>query len=327
MWLARKIEDGMRPTTADSYRSYIDADIVPALGAYRLSAITPAHIDTFLRELRRSGRGTATITRIRAVLRSALSDAKRMRLVAYNAATDVDVPPVGRSLVTPWEPEEAAAFLDHVAAHRLDALFELLIFTGLRRGEALALRWTDVDLERGVVTIRSNLTEVRGVPHEGSPKTRKGVRRVDIGARTVGALLAHQLAQAAEQRELGTTWNPGGRVFTSPLGTDLRPSYVTWLFRRLVAEVRFPDDAHLPDAQRRTLRRVRLHDLRHGAASLMLASGADIATVSKRLGHSQISVTADTYAHLVAGLGRRTADAAEALVPARGGNTEATAAL
>ncbi len=312
-WLARKVEDGMRPSTASGYRSYIAGDIVPALGAHRLGALTPSHVDAFLRDLRRAGRGAATIVRIRAVLRSALADAKRERLVSFNAAIDVSVPSANRQDVTPWEPWEVAAFLDHVADHRLGALFELLVFTGLRRGEALALRWSDIDLELGVITVRSNLTEVRGKALEGAPKTRKGNRRLDIGDRTIAAMRRHRARQSQERLRLGDAWEgTPGRVFTTPSGADLRPSYVTWLFRHLIDQVRVPDGAGGPEVG---LRRVRLHDLRHGAASLMLASGADLAVVSKRLGHSQLGVTADLYSHLIAGLGRRTADAAESLVP------------
>lgn len=320
-WLERKIEDGLRPTTASSYRTYITADIAPALGRHRLSALSPVHVDTFLRALRREGRGAATIVRIRAVLRSALSDAKRSRLVAFNAAVDVAVPVAVRPEVSPWEPSEVAAFLDHVADHRLGALFEVLTFTGLRRGEALALRWQDVDLETGVIVVRSNLTEIRGTTVEGAPKTRKGQRRVDIGDRTIGALRAHRARQARERLRLGDGWEgTTDRVFTNPVGADLRPSYATWLFRHLIGQVTVPT-APGAGEERQPLRRVRLHDLRHGAASLMLAAGADMAVVSKRLGHSQLAVTVDVYSHLVDGVGRRTADAAESLVsrgPVRG---------
>lgn len=326
-WLVRKIEDGMRPSTQRMYSSYISADLVPAIGHLRLSALTPAHVDALIRDLRRRGRGATTVTRIRAVLRSALSDAKRRRLITFNAAVDVELPSVDRSPVHPWEPDEIGAFLDHAASHRLGALFEVLAFTGLRRGEACALRWSDIDLTTGVITVRSNLVQVNGAVHEGKPKTRRGERRVDIGQRTIGAVVLHRLTQDADRSTLGEGWaGTTDRVFTAPDGRDLSPDYVSALFQRLIAQVRFPADEHLPDDQRRRLRRIRLHDLRHGAASMALAAGFDIATVSRKLGHSTITVTADTYSHLIGGVGRRMADAAESLVPVRGvgGNIGAT---
>lgn len=314
-WLERQTEDGMRASTARGYRAYVVNDITPALGDVRLGALTPAHVDGFIRELRRSGRGTTTIRRIHAVLRSALSDAKKRRLVSYNAAIDVEVPADEKGHVEPWEPEELGVFLDAAARHRLGALFEVLAFTGLRRGEACALRWEDIDLERGVITVRSNLVNVGGKIVEGRPKTRKGERRVDIGQRTIGALMVHKLAQDAERAYLASGWmGTTERVFTRPDGTDLSPNYVSVIFWRLIDSVRFPDDAGKPDEDRRRLRRIRLHDLRHGAASMALAAGFDIATVSKKLGHSTISITADTYSHLIGGVGRRMADAVEGML-------------
>jgi len=315
-WLMRKVEDGLRPSSERMYAAYVTNDLIPTLGHLRLSALTPAHVDALLRDLRRSGRGVTTVNRIRAVLRSALADAKRRRMVAFNAATDVEVPSEHRAPVRPWEPSEIGAFLDHAAGHRLSALFEVLAFAGLRRGEACALRWSDIDLQAGLITVRTNLVQVNGSVHEGMPKTRKGERRVDIGERTIGALVLHRLAQDAERATLGHGWaGATDRVFTAPTGADLSPDYASTLFRRLTAQVRFPEDAQLPDEQRRRLRRIRLHDLRHGAASLALAAGFDIATVSKKLGHSTITVTADTYSHLIGGVGRKMADAAELLVP------------
>lgn len=317
-WIARQVEDGLRPSTERGYRSYIDHDITPALGHVRLGRLTPGHVDAFIRQLRRDGRGTTTVRRIHAVLRSALSDAKRRRLVTYNAAIDVEIPTDNPAHVDPWEPAELAAFLDAASHHRLGALYEVLAFTGLRRGEACALRWSDIDLENGMVTVRSNLVSVGGMTVEGAPKTRKGERRVDIGDRTIGALVAHQLVQQQEKDYLASGWmGTTDRVFTKPDGSDLSPDQVSRIFTRIGSSVRFPDDADLPDEQRRRLRTVRLHDLRHGAASMALAAGFDIATVSKRLGHSTISITADTYSHLIGGVGRRMADAVEGLLPTR----------
>ncbi len=311
-WLADRVADGLRPSTALSYRRYIEMDLAPALGHLRLGDLRPGHVERLLRDLRAAGRGTTTVRRIHATLRSALTSARRARLVAYNAAIDVALPTERPAKVRPWEPDELAGFLDHAAGHRLGALFEVLAFTGLRRGEACALRWDDVDLERGVITVRSQLVEVGGRAVEGKPKTRSGEdRRVDIGPRTIGALLAHQLHQQAERDAWGPAHRDSGRVFTREDGEDLTPSQVTKVFARLSSAA--------------GLRPIRLHDLRHGAASLMLAGGADIAVVSKRLGHSSIRVTADTYHHLLEGAGRKAADAAEGLVRPRAAGQEPAA--
>lgn len=203
-WLDRKIADGLRPSSALMYRRYIDADIVPSLGLVRLGDLRPGHVERMLRDLANAGRGATTRRRIHAVLRSALSSAKRARLVTYNAASDVELPKLPRPKAHPWEPYELGTFLDHAAADRLGALFEVLAFTGLRRGEACALRWADVDPERGRLIVRSQLIQVDGKTIEVIPKTRSGdARRVDLGADTVAALMAHRLTQDLEHQQWG----------------------------------------------------------------------------------------------------------------------------
>ncbi|WP_395729642.1 tyrosine-type recombinase/integrase [Nakamurella sp.] len=293
----------LRASTLRMYRRYVTEDISPALGRYRLSDLHPQVVDEFVAGLLADGRGKVTVRRIHATLSSALTSARKLRLIAVNPAADVELPDGTRRKVRPWEPAELGTFLGVAAEHRLGALFEVAAFTGLRRGELCALRWSDVDLVNQVITVRTQLVHTGSQRLEGKPKTRSGEdRRLDIGSRVVGALLAHQLAQQSEREAAGTAYQDNDRVFCREDGADLDPDNVSRIFRRLVAKAE--------------LRPVRLHDVRHGAASLMLASGTDIAVVSKRLGHSTLSLTADTYSHLIGGIGRQAADAAEAIVPA-----------
>ena len=302
----------LSPLTRDTWSSSAARSGTPSamltapshVSSAMLRFLRHGHVERLLHDLRTTGRGPTTIRRVHATLRSALTAARKGRLVPYNAATDAALPNVQPAKVRPWEPDELAAFLNYAAGHRLGAMFEVMAFTGLRRGEACGLRWADVDLERGVIVVRSQLVDVGGRAVEGKPKTRSGEdRRVDIGQRTIGALLAHRLNQDAERAAWGRGYRDGDRVFAREDGSDLVPGEVTKVFTRLRTAA--------------GLRPVRLHDLRHGAASLMLAGGVDIAVVSKRLGHSSIRVTADTYHHLLEGAGRKAADAAESLVPPR----------
>lgn len=175
-WLERKVEDGvLRPSSVRMYRLYVDAHLVPALGPVRLQDLRPLHVDQLLRDLRCAGKGPTTVRRVHAVLRSALSSAKRARLVTFNAAEDVDLPVVPRTTVHPWEPAELSTFLDHAAEHRLGAVYEVLAFTGLRRGEVAGLHWSDVDLAAGVITVRRqwcrSATVLSRVPRRPSPVT------------------------------------------------------------------------------------------------------------------------------------------------------------
>ncbi|TFV86194.1 hypothetical protein E4P40_13245 [Blastococcus sp. CT_GayMR20] len=162
-WLAAKEANGLlRRSTATGYRSHIDQDIVPKLGHVRLGDLRPEHVEQFLTDLTAKGRGATVVRRVHATLRSALADAKRKRLVTTNAAIDVELPTVNRAVPAPWSADELADFLDHAAGHRLGAIFEVLAFTGLRRGEACGLRWSDIDLDRGIVTIREALVVLPG---------------------------------------------------------------------------------------------------------------------------------------------------------------------
>lgn len=302
-WIDKKEVGGnLRPSTLRMYRAYIRYDIAPAIGRLRLSEVHPQHVDNLLGSLLAAGRGAVTVRRIHATLSSALTSARRLRMIAVNPAADVELPEASRPKVHPWEPAQLSKFLGVSANHRLSALFEVAAFTGLRRGELAGLRWADVDLAAQVITVRTQIVQTGNVRIEGKPKTRSGEdRRIDIGGRVVGALLSHQFAQQIEQEAWGSAYQNNDRVFCREDGSDLSPDNVSRIFRALVHKAK--------------LRPIHLHDLRHGAASLMLASGTDIAVVSKRLGHSTISLTSDTYGHLIGGVGRRAADAAEKIVP------------
>jgi integrase len=247
--------------------------------------------------------GPTTLRRIHACLSSALNAAVKARRLSYNPAIGVDLPAANRPQVKPWEPAELGAFLDHVQTHRMGALFEVIAAGGLRRGEALGLRWSDVDLEEGIVIIRQQLLDRwDDGPVFGPPKTKAGEhRRVELDSQTLGSLIAHRFAQDAERAEWLVAYEDFDLVFCQQNGRPYDPSAVTKTFSALAAAA--------------GLRHIRLHDLRHGAASLMLAAGIPIEIVSKRLGHSSIGITMDTYSHMLEGVGRRAAEAAMGLVP------------
>ena len=306
-WLAKKVANGLRPTTERSYRWHITGYITPVIGTLRLRDVRPPHVEEVLRlaavpKEKRKTPGAATVRRIHATMRSAFASAKRARYIPYNPAVDVELPRVTRPHVQPWEADELGAFLDHCAADPLGPLYEVAAFTGLRRGELLGLRWDDIDVERSRLVVRRQIVQLRHTTHVGPVKTASGQDRVvDLDEATIGALLGHQLRQQQQRDEWGSAWVDSGHVFTKEDGTPLHPETVTKRFREL------------SDAA--GLRPVRLHDLRHGQASLMLAAGVPMAVVSKRLGHSSLAITSDTYSHLLEGVGQQAATAAAALVP------------
>ena len=192
----------------------------------------------------------------------------------------------------------------------IDCLYHLLLVTGLRRGEAIGLRWEDVDLDSRGLFVVQQITEVNGRPVVGTPKTKRGVRLVPVDSETVALLCRHREGQQLERSAWGPEWDDEGLVFTREDGSPLRPGYVTRHFEKLA------QDAGLPP--------LRLHDLRHANASLALQAGVDLKVVSERLGHSQLAVTADLYTHVHRGLGQDAADRiAAALSPASDPASEA----
>lgn len=320
-WIDEREETGRnRPSTIESYRSHIRLYLAPKLGRIKLRELRAGHVQKLVNELQ-DGRKGATVQRIHATLCSSLATALKRGLIATNVASRalMELPEAPRPKVGVWEPEELGEFLDSVAAHPLAALFELIAATGLRRGEALGLRWSDIDLEAGELTVRQTITQVQkkragtqpacpvcGERHAGvsfgKPKTASGEDRVvALPAGLLGVLLVHRLAQDSERADWGDAYRDHGLVFTRPGGDPLAPGWTSDLFDEL--------------REAAGLRRITLHGLRHGHASLMLASGADITRVSKRLGHSSITITADTYSHLQKAGARQDAEDAAAIVP------------
>lgn len=258
----------------------------------------------------------ASIQRIRAVLRSALTDAVNQQIVTLNVAKLVKLPS-GRSprprvwtdarveawratgnvpsSVMVWTAPQTVTFLHRAAKHRLFALYLLIAHCGLRRGEAVGLRWQDVNLDGASIEIRQQIVQIGWEVSEGDPKTDAGERSVMIAAPVVKALKAHRLDQEAQARFKGPHWTDSGLVFTDFDGTALHPAHVTDQFQILTREAGLPP--------------IRLHDLRHGTATHALSAGVALKVVSEMLGHSTLGVTADLYTSVVDELKKSAADA------------------
>jgi integrase len=318
-WLAEKTKPTgasaagkkIRPNTAQVYQQHIEDYLTPQLGRVALSKLTAEHItrayDAILEEnaAKTTGRkfGPTTLRRIHACLSSALNAAVKAQRISRNPAAYVTLPDAQRPKVNPWSPAELGAFLDHIGSHRLGSLFEVIAFCGLRRGEALGLRWRDVDMSAGVLVVPEQLAGVKGgQPIFAPPKSDSGDAIViELSEATVGALMAHRLEQDMERAQWGSGYADHGLVFARENGAPYEPTSITKAFKALAIEA--------------GLRPVRLHDLRHGTASLMIGSGASLAVVSKVLRHSSHAITADTYTHLLGGVGRAAAEGAVAMVP------------
>jgi integrase len=282
-WLERsrsRLRQGSWAVTRSAIRVHID----PAVGPLKLQALTPSQIRQLYMDLE-PRLAMKTIQNVHVVLRRALADAVLDGLLTRNPADGArrfKRTQPARSAV--WTPEQTTAFLAHVRQDRLFAMWRLAATSGVRRGELLALTWADVDLDRGTVSV--NKARVRGVGGwvTNEPKTPAGRRMLTPDDVTVAGLRELRKAQMTASEFAPT----GGLVFVREDGLPLVPDDVTGSFERHAKAAGLP--------------RIRLHDLRHGAASLMLASGTPAKVVQEQLGHSSITVTMDLYSHLMPGM-------------------------
>jgi integrase len=277
----------LKPTTAHMYGEYVNKTLIPAIGSVRLESLRHDHVQKMVDDLTAAGRGPTTVRRIVATLSSALSDAVRERRLTHNVAEHVRLPKVDRTEPVVWTASQAVAFLAHVVDDPLAPLFEVLIGTGLRRGECLALRWPFVDITGRTLVVdpkRGTLSDVAGRLVFTAPKTTGSAAGVGLSARVVAALIRQAERQQLDRLQWGAAYEDDGLVFARENGTPLRPEYVLRRFYELTAAAGLP--------------RVPLHNLRHLAATLMLGSGVPLAVASKVLRHSQVGITCDLYGHL-----------------------------
>lgn len=295
----------LKPSTMGNYKRYMKADIIPALGEkVLLKDLQRAQVAHLVRTLQDAGRGAVTVRRIHAALSSALADAVQDGLLHENVAKGARLPKQDHKRVEVWSPEQAGVFLEAASEHRLGALFELAILTGVRRGELVGLRWADVDLLERRITVRTQLTTTSSGVQEGTAKTEAGQnRRIPLGERSVSVLMGWRMQQDSEREQWADAYVESGRVFTWEDGRQLRPDYVSKLFRTITKDLDLPQ-AHL-------------HSLRHLHASLMLASGQDFTVVAKTMGHSNSAITRDLYAHLFDDRARVAVEGAASLLPTR----------
>ncbi|MFF2142063.1 tyrosine-type recombinase/integrase [Kitasatospora sp. NPDC058190] len=266
--------------------------------------------------------GAATRQRIRATLRTALNAAIPEGLITFNPAAHVELDPATKpkglvwtpervaqwqetgvkpSPVMVWTPQQTGAFLDFVADDRLYAMWHVIALRGLRRGEACGQPWSETNLDNSSLTVTAQLVQDGWEVEESDPKTDGSFRTVALDDDTVAVLRRHRERQRKERADWGSAWKDTGRVFTNEDGSWLHPGKVTDMFERLVSASGLPP--------------IRLHDLRHGAATLALAGGVDMKVVSEMLGHSSIKITSDTYTSVLPELAKDAAEAAAKLVP------------
>lgn len=295
-WLNEYVKPNLSPKTFEGYEFMIRRHLIPSLGNILLTKLTPRRIQTYYSEKLSNGRidGTQglsprTVRHHHRTLHDALQFAVRWGMVARNVTDAVDPPRFSPKEITVLEAEGAITLLKTAQGMDLYPLFHLALFTGMRRSELLALRWNHVDLNLLTVSVTQSLHQLRGgelVFRE--PKSKKSRRLVDLSP-TNGIVLREWKKNLETHRLLlGRPLEQSDLVFQQPNGDPLRPDSVTHSFKKLAIKSGFPT--------------LRLHDLRHSHATIMLQQGIHPKIVQERLGHASIQLTLDTYSHVVPGL-------------------------
>jgi integrase len=309
-WLTDYAATNVSPATLVRYEGIVANHLLPAIGRIQLSDLRPAHIQRAYagalspggRKDRRAGALSArTVLQHHRVLREALAHAVRWQLIARNPADAVATPKPARHEMRVLDRREAWSLLDSCAQNPLHCLIYMALVTGARLGELLALRWCDIDGTTG--TIRVTRTAQR-MPGKGivfhAPKTHRSIRPIALSPVALRVLKTHRTAQAEHRLAMGSDYVDQDLIFATALGTPLDGTNVTRNFQRLARDA---DLGH-----------VRFHDLRHSAATLMLAAGTNPKIVSERLGHATVNITLDTYSHVLPDMQREAALAIDQLL-------------
>lgn len=284
-WLVSWVKPTVKPKTFSSYHDTARLHLVPTLGRIRLAKLTPQHVQAMLNERRASGLSPRTVAYVRSILSIALARALKLGLVQRNVVQLVDRPNVARHEIQPLTIEQSRALLVAARDHRLGALFSVALALGLRKGEALGLRWQDVDFEAGSLVISGALQRIGRSLVRTETKNNASRRMLRTPAAALRSLREHRVKQKEERLLAGEKWQDSGLVFTTTLGTPLDPRNVLRQFARVLTAAGI---AH-----------VRFHDLRHSCATLLLAQGVPARVVQDILGHSAIRVTMDVYSHVM----------------------------
>ena len=288
----------LAPLTFYNYDGYVHRYLVRYLGHIPIHKLQPMHVQQMEDELLESGLSGTTVRQAHNILHKALKDAVRLGVVTRNVVDSVTPPRKNTREMDVLSPSQLLLMFDALEGTALRTLLILDAHTGLRRGELLGLKWSDIDLQKGSLSLQRALQYVPGIGFMVvEPKSEKGRRTIALGPSSVAELRSHRVSQTEARLSAGLAWQKGNWTFTRPDGRHLTPDVVSHEFEKLMTRLNLPN--------------VRLHDLRHTHATLLLAQGVHPKVVQERLGHASISITMDTYSHVIPGLQEKAALAFE----------------
>jgi integrase len=265
----------LRQRTIEAYSSLIRCHIIPELGSIKLTQLRPDHLQAFYSRKLESGLSRRTVQFIHSILHKALDQALRWGLVVRNVSDLVDPPKPQKQKFTVFTPEQVNIFLNSVKDHRWYLIYVLAIYCGFREGEILGIHIEDCDLKKGIIHVRHAVLSVKGGLVITDPKTEKSRRSVTVPSFALNVLRSH----------IEGLYRNQGLIFTTSTGKPVSPRNVIRHFKSALKKAELPN--------------IRFHDLRHTSATLLLSAGVHPKVVQERLGHSQISLTLDTYSHVM----------------------------
>lgn len=291
-WLETYVKTANRQITHTGYQGIVKSHLKPVIGGIQLTELQPAKVQKMINDKLEHGRiknggplGTRQVIYIYTILHKALDQALKNGLVGRNVCDAVSKPKLHRHEFKPWTIEETNTFLKSSRGSRLFPLYLTVWGTGLRRSEeVLGLQWPDIDFKNSTLAVRRSLVPVKGGLAFNDTKTSGSRRIIPLPAAVIKELKAWDVKQKAEKLAFPGEYNPLNMVFCNEFGRPTRPEALDHDFKKCIQAAGLPV--------------IRFHDLRHGHATMLLEMGEDLKTISERLGHSTITITADTYTHV-----------------------------
>lgn len=283
-WLETYAKHRVRPTTYEGYSGTVNIHLIPGLGSIPVQKLTPGHLQQFYADKLARGAGPRVVQLCHLRMRQALAMAMTLGIVARNVADAVPAPKVPRPELMVWTPQEAQQFSEVARGSHYGPIWLVLAATGMRRGEALGLRWQDVDWVNDVLRIRQQVVMVHGSPQVQQPKSRS--RAVPVDQWLIDELSAHKANQDERRQRLGSAWREHGLVFASSVGTPVSARNLDREYKRLLHQAGVPP--------------IRIHDIRHTVATVAIAAGLNPKAVSEHLGHAKTATTLDIYTKVMA---------------------------
>jgi integrase len=285
-WFEEVHAPRLRLSSQLRYRGVLNNHILPALGSIPVQGLTAQKVQSFYASKLKEGLSTSSLHTIHKVLHSALDTAVRWNLVARNVCDAVSLPSETSRKVKPLTPEQAQHLLTAIKGQKLEALITLALTTGMRLGELTGLQWSDIDFDQASLSVRRTVGRLG--PHkfvEREPKTEQSRRKINLPPFVLQALKEHRLRQKEARLKAGAHWQDRDLVFCNRRGGFSHPDVLLGQFRKVL------DDAGLP--------RLRLHDLRHSAATILMAMKVPIKVIQELLGHSSVMITLNVYGHVL----------------------------